>query len=86
MLYEKDIEKDLKKRFRKNPHQRRIIDKKLEKVRQNPYAHGEPLVGRWKGYYSVHIDSHFILIYSVDEEFHRINVVTYGKHDPTYGI
>ncbi|MBI4015313.1 MAG: type II toxin-antitoxin system mRNA interferase toxin, RelE/StbE family [Candidatus Aenigmarchaeota archaeon] len=79
-------ENAIDKHTRKNIHQRRIIDKKLDKIKLNPYSYGEPLRGDLKGKYSVHIDTHFILIYSVDEKVHSIIIEGYGKHDKEYNI
>jgi len=86
ILYKTGVENDIDKRTRKNIHQRRIICKKLDKIKLNPYAYGEPLVGDLKGKYSVHIDTHFVLIYSVDEKTRSIIIEGYGKHDSAYNI
>ena len=81
-----DAKKDIKRYCKKNAKARKIVEKKLEEIRHNPTAYGEPLGSDMKGKYSVHIDSSFVLVYSIDNEAREVRVLKYDTHDKAYGI
>jgi addiction module RelE/StbE family toxin len=81
-----DAKKDFKKHLKKNNKQREIVEKKLDEILKNPGVYGEPLGGNLKGKYSLHINSHFVLIYEIDEEEKLVRVLKYDKHDKAYGL
>ena len=78
-----DLEKTLKKLAKKNKRQVETILKKIDEVQANPHRYKNiraPLNG-WK---RVHVDKHFVLIFSVDEESKSVTLEDYDHHDNIY--
>jgi len=78
-----DLEKTLKKLGKKNKRQVETILKKIDEVLANPHRYKNlraPLNG-WK---RVHVDKHFVLIFSVDEESKSVTLEDYDHHDNIY--
>ncbi len=87
MIYEVELEDEISKEFRriykKNRGLFQSIEKKIERLRENPY-NSEPLSGNWKGHRSEHLPDSKIIIYKIDEDRKRIMIVKYGDHDKVY--
>ncbi|RKY97473.1 MAG: type II toxin-antitoxin system mRNA interferase toxin, RelE/StbE family [Candidatus Hydrothermota bacterium] len=77
------IDKIFRKLSRKNPKQMQIIYKKLAEVCKNPYRY-KPLKKPLQSKRRVHIDSSFVIVYSVDEDNKTITVEEYDHHDNMY--
>lgn len=60
-----------------------IIAKKVEEITQNPNRY-KNLRYDMKDYKRVHIDKHFILIFSVNENSKTITLEDYDHHDNIY--
>lgn len=77
------IDRIFVKLSKKNPKRMIIIDKKVEEIIQNPnrYKNLRAPLNEWK---RVHIDKHFVLAFSVDEENKIVTLEDYDHHDNIY--
>ena len=77
------LEKTLKKLAKKNRVQVEIIFKKVEEILANPhrYKNLRTPLNDWK---RVHVDKHFVLLFSVDEESKSVTLEDYDHHDNIY--
>ncbi len=69
---------------KKNPKQMGIIYKKLEHILENPYRF-KPLRNDKFGERAVHIDKHFVLLYSIDENRKIVILEDYDHHEAIFG-
>jgi len=78
-----DLESTLKKLAKKNKKQVGIILSKVEEILENPhrYKNLRAPLNNWK---RVHIDRHFVLVFSIDEENRSITLEDYSHHDDIY--
>lgn len=78
-----DLKKNLKKLEKKNQKQIEIILRKVDKILANPhiYKNLRAPLNEWK---RVHIDKHFVLFFSVDEESNSVTLEDYDHHDNIY--
>ncbi len=78
-----DLEKILKKLSKKNRKQVEIILKKIDEILANPhrYKNLRAPLNDWK---RVHVDKHFVLIFSIDEESKSVTLEDYDHHDNIY--
>ncbi|MFH0889667.1 MAG: type II toxin-antitoxin system mRNA interferase toxin, RelE/StbE family [Candidatus Aenigmatarchaeota archaeon] len=77
------IDELFKKLAKKNPKQLGIISRKLEEILENPYRF-KPLSNIMSGLRRVHIDKHFVLVYSIDEQNKTVILEDFGHHDNIY--
>lgn len=77
------LQKRLRKIFKRNRHQHELIFKKVEEVLQNPnyYKNLRAPLNELK---RVHINSHFVLTFSVDENTKTITLEDFDHHDIIY--
>ena len=77
------LERTLKKLAKKNRVQVDIIFKKVEEILANPhrYKNLRTPLNDWK---RVHVDKHFVLLFSVDEESKSVTLEDYDHHDNIY--
>jgi len=86
-MYAIDIRPSLKKKLvklaKKNPKQAEIIVKKSEEIAKDPhrYKNLKAPLNHWK---RVHIDNHFILTFSIDENSKTVILEDYDHHDKIY--
>jgi YafQ family addiction module toxin component len=80
---EPDLEKTLKKLAKKNKKQLEIILSKAEEIVENPhrYKNLRAPLNMWK---RVHIDKHFVLAFSVNDENNTVTLEDYARHDEIY--
>jgi YafQ family addiction module toxin component len=78
------IDKILSKLMKRNPKQLEIIYKKLEQILEDPYRF-KPLRNDMKDYREVHIDKHFVLVYSIDESRKIVILQDYDHHNNIFG-
>ncbi|MFH0837369.1 MAG: type II toxin-antitoxin system RelE/ParE family toxin [Candidatus Aenigmatarchaeota archaeon] len=71
---------DIKKRYAKHFE---IIMKKAEEIVRNPY-HYKPLRSPMQHMRRVHIDKHFVLIFSIDEKAKTVVLENFDHHDNIY--
>lgn len=77
------LEKTLSKLAKKNPRQIDIILKKVDGILADPHRYKnlrKPLQ-HWK---RVHVDRHFVLTFSVDEESKTVILEDFDHHDNIY--
>ncbi len=78
-----EVDKIFKKLSKKNPAQLKIIGKKITEIRQDPNGYKflrQPLTG----FNRVHIDKHFVLIFTIDHENKKITIYYFDHHDFVY--
>ena len=78
-----ELDRILRKLAKKNRKQHKIIMKKIEEIIENPHRYKNlryPLQD-WK---RVHIDSHFVLTFSIDEENETVIFEDFDHHDNIY--
>lgn len=49
--------------LRKHSSIKKLVQKKVDMIIENPIAMGEPLKGNWQGFYSCPVKRNFIIIY-----------------------
>jgi len=78
-----DLEKTLKKLAKRNRKQLEMILKKIDEILENPHRYKNLRVplNDWK---RVHVDKHFVLIFSIDEESKSVTLEDYDHHDNIY--
>ena len=77
------LRKILKKVFKKDRNRYEIVIKKIDEILGNPYAY-KPLSHPLEGYRRVHIDSHFVLIFKIDEKVKTVVFTDLDHHDNIY--
>ena len=77
------LEKTLKKLAKKNKVQLEIVFKKVEEILADPhrYKNLRTPLNDWK---RVHVDKHFVLLFSVDEKSKGVTLEDYDHHDNIY--
>ena len=81
--FRESVERTLQKLAKKNPKQLMIIKKKIEEIIENP-QHYKNLRAPLQYLKRVHIDKHFVLVFSVDETTKKIIFEDYNHHDNIY--
>jgi len=78
-----DLEKTLQKLTKKNKKQVEIILRKVDEILENPhrYKNLRAPLNDWK---RVHVDKHFVLTFSIDEESKSVTLEDYEHHDNIY--
>ena len=80
---DEELLKKLEKLSKKNKKQAEIIAKKAEEIVKDPhrYKNLRAPLNNWK---RVHIDKHFVLAFSVDENSKTVTLEDYDHHDNIY--
>ena len=79
-----NLKKKLGKLFKKDRKRYEIVMKKMEEILQNPH-HYKPLSHDMKHLRRVHIDSSFVLVFSIDENDGIVCFIDMDHHDKIYG-
>ena len=79
----KSVEKIFHKLSKKNPKQLDIIEKKIQEITSNPYRY-KNLRAPLQYLKRVHIDKHFVLIFSIDEKSRTVIIEDYEHHKKIY--
>lgn len=77
------LDKKLEKLAKKNKKQYKIIMKKVSELLENP-QHYKNLRAPLQFLKEVHIDSHFVLTFSVDETTKTVTLEDYDHHDKIF--
>jgi YafQ family addiction module toxin component len=77
------VDKIFSKLVKKNPGQMRIIEKKIQQIREKPLRF-KPLRSPKQHLRRVHIDKSFVLTYSVDKHNKTVIIEDYDHHDNIY--
>ena len=86
-MYSLKIKEELDKTFlklaKRDPIKLQIINKKIKEVLEDPqrFKNLRAPLNNWK---RVHIDSHFVLAFSVDEKTKTVTLEDYDHHDNIY--
>ena len=83
LLLRKSVETIFFKLAKKNPKQLEIINNKINEIRENP-QHYKNLKKPMQHLKRVHVDSNFVLLFSVDEASKSIIIEDYDHHDKIY--
>ncbi|MEE8402340.1 MAG: hypothetical protein V3R93_01160 [Candidatus Hydrothermarchaeaceae archaeon] len=77
------LDKNFTKLAKKNPGQLESINRKVLEILKNPhrYKNLRAPLNDWK---RVHIDRHFVLTFSIDEESKTVILEDYDHHDRIY--
>ena len=78
-----ELDKKLAKLFKKNRKQYEIIMKKAQEIIQSP-QHYKNLRTPLEFLKEVHIDKHFVLTFSVDENRKTVTLEDYDHHDKIF--
>ena len=83
LLIKPELDKKLSRIFQKNKKQFEIIMKKSEEILINPqhYKNLRKPLNHWK---RVHIDKHFVLTFSINEELKEVVLEDFAHHDEIY--
>ncbi len=86
-MYKFIIEEKLDKKFEKlsriNSSRLKKINNKIQEILLNPF-HYKNLKNVMKGIRRVHIDSHFVLIFEVNEKEKIVKFLDFDHHDKIY--
>ncbi|HIH49856.1 MAG: type II toxin-antitoxin system mRNA interferase toxin, RelE/StbE family [Candidatus Micrarchaeaceae archaeon] len=84
-LYTKDeVKKIFWKLRHKNPKQLQIIRNKIKQILEDPDRF-KPLRSDMWGVRAVHIDRHFVLVYSINKEKQMVIIEDYDHHEAIFG-
>ena len=81
--YRKTVEKQFHKMAKKNPGKLEIILSKIDEICLNP-NHYKNLRKPLQHLKRVHVDSSFVLVFSVDQKSKIITIEDYDHHDNIY--
>ena len=86
-MYSLEIKPELDSKFeklaKKNKKQFEIIINKVNEILENPHRY-KNLRAPMNHLKRVHIDKHFVLIFSINEESESITLVDYDHHENIY--
>jgi len=77
------FEKKLKKLAKRDSHRAEILMKKVDEVLKEPERY-KNLKGPLSDFHRVHINSHFVLIFSIDSANKTVSLEDFGHHDDVY--
>jgi len=83
LLLSQTLERKLAKLKRRNNVAFDAIGKKVQEILADPYRF-KPLRAPLFGKRRVHIDSNFVLVYSIDENAKAVTLLDYDHHDRIY--
>ena len=81
--FRKTVEKQFHKLAKKNPAKLEIILTKIDDICLNPY-HYKNLRKPLQHLKRVHVDSSFVIVFSVDENSKTVTIEDYDHHDNIY--
>ena len=86
-MYSLEIKPELDSKFekltKKNKKQFEVILNKINEILENPHRY-KNLRAPMNHLKRVHIDKHFVLIFSINEEQESVTLVDYDHHDKIY--
>ena len=77
------LQKEFKKLQKKNPVQLIAIDKKVQEIKLHPERY-KNLNSPMENLKRVHIDTHFVLLFSVNDKTKTITLEYFEHHDDAY--
>jgi YafQ family addiction module toxin component len=83
LIIKEELDSKFEKLAKKNKKQLEIILNKADEILENPHRY-KNLKAPMNHFRRVHIDKHFVLIFSVDEESKTVTLEDYDHHDNIY--
>ena len=83
LIIREELDSKFEKLAKKNKKQLEIILNKADEILENPHRY-KNLKALMNHFRRVHIDKHFVLIFSVDEESKTVTLEDYDHHDNIY--
>jgi len=83
LIIKEEADKIFKRLSKKNRKQLTVIWKKTKELQERPFGYKflrKPL----QGFNRVHIDKHFVLIFTIDHNLKIITIHYFGHHDKVY--
>ena len=83
LIIKEELDSKFEKLAKKNKKQLEIISTKVSEILENPHRY-KNLRAPMNHLKRVHIDKHFVLVFSVDEENNTVTLEDYAHHDDIY--
>jgi YafQ family addiction module toxin component len=83
LIIREELDSKFEKLAKNNKKQLEIILNKADEILENPHRY-KNLKAPMNHFRRVHIDKHFVLIFSVDEESKTVTLEDYDHHDNIY--
>ena len=83
LIIEEELDNKFEKLAKKNKKQLEIISTKVAEILENPHRY-KNLRAPMNHLKRVHIDKHFVLIFSIDEKSKTVTLIDYDHHDNIY--
>lgn len=83
LIVKEELDSKFEKLAKKNKKQLEIISTKVFEILENPHRY-KNLRAPMNHLKRVHIDKHFVLVFSVDEEKNTVTLEDYAHHDDIY--
>lgn len=83
LIIREELDSKFEKLAKKNKKQLGIILNKVDEILKNPHRY-KNLKAPMNHLKRVHIDKHFVLVFSIDEESKTITLEDYDHHDNIY--
>jgi len=78
------VDKIFKKLMKKNRKQLETIYKKIQEIRNNPEHNYKHLHKPLQDFYGVHINTHFVLIFTINHSKKIVEIYYFDHHDSVY--
>jgi len=78
------VDKIFKKLAKKNRKQLVTIHKKILEIRNHPDHHYKHLHAPLQEFYGIHINTHFVLIFTIDHHKKTVEIYYFDHHDNVY--
>jgi YafQ family addiction module toxin component len=83
LIIKEELNIKFEKLAKKNKKQLEIISNKLDEILENPHRY-KNLRAPMNHLKRVHIDKHFVLVFSIDEDSQTVILEDYDHHDNIY--
>jgi YafQ family addiction module toxin component len=83
LIIKEELDSKFKKLAKKNKKQLEIISIKVAEILENPHRY-KNLRAPMNHLKRVHIDKHFVLVFSIDEKSKTVILEDYNHHDNIY--
>ena len=83
LIIKEELDCKFDKLSKKNKKQLEIILNKVDEILENPHRY-KNLKAPMNHLKRVHIDKHFVLVFSINEEQKTVTLVDYDHHDNIY--
>jgi YafQ family addiction module toxin component len=84
LLIKPSADKTLKKITKKNQKRLKMIFKKIQEIRENPDHKYKFLKKPLQNFNRVHINTNFVLIFTINHKKEAVEIFYFGHHDEVY--